>query len=151
MEKITLSKRLGSMLIDHIAMCGIAALIGIPLMILGFFSKRYFNVDLNWIAGILIFAIYFNKDFFRGKSIGKRTIGLIVITNKGDEVATRLQCFIRNLTIILFPLEVLISLFSRQRRIGDLLAGTKIEISNKEAISTIIAELKLELKKKNIA
>ncbi|MBL4655299.1 MAG: RDD family protein [Bacteroidia bacterium] len=151
MEKVTIVKRLASMLIDYLVIGSIAVLSGIPILIIAFLIKRYFNIDLYWTGVVIIVGIYINKDFFRGKSFAKRLIGLQVMKNKKDEVATRFQCFIRNLTIILFPLEVFISLFSRQRRIGDLLAGTRIENSEKEEVSTIIGEIKSELKKKKNA
>jgi uncharacterized RDD family membrane protein YckC len=140
--KINLGQRLGSMLIDHIIMTLIAAGLGIPLMILNFFVLRYFEMDLKWIFGIFIFVLYFNKDFFNGKSIAKRLTGLIVMKNNDNEVASSLQCFVRNLTIIIWPIEVLISLFSRHRRLGDFIAGTRIELSNKEGIATLITEFK---------
>ena len=149
MGEIKLGKRLGSMLIDHISMTIIVAGLGIPLMIMNFFVLRYFATDLKWLIGIIIFGVYFNKDFFNGKSIGKRFTGLIVMKNNGNDVASSLQCFIRNLTIVLWPIEVFISLFSRHKRLGDFIAGTRIELSNKEEISTIIAEFKELLNKNN--
>ena len=141
-KNINLGQRLGSMLIDHIIMTVIAAGLGIPLMIINFFVLRYFKTDLKWVFGIFIFVIYFNKDFFNGKSIAKRITGLIVVKNNGTEVASSLQCFIRNLTIVIWPIEILISLFSRQKRLGDFIAGTRIESSNKEEISSLITEFK---------
>jgi uncharacterized RDD family membrane protein YckC len=154
MEKITLVRRLGSMFIDYLILCAILGLVGISISIVAFLLKRYFNIDLiwvnKWIVTIIILVVGFNKDYFRGKSIGKRAFGLAVMKNsKGT--ATKLQCFIRNLTFVLAPVEVFILLFSRQRRLGDLLAGTKVEISNKEVISSIVDEIKSELKKKTNA
>jgi uncharacterized RDD family membrane protein YckC len=143
MNKITIGQRLGSMLLDHISMTVLVAILAIPLMISGFIIRRTFGINLDWLIAILVFGIYFNKDFFRGKSIAKRTIGLVVMKNNSTEVASSLQCFIRNLTIVLWPLEVFISLLSPQRRIGDFIAGTKIEPSEKEDVKSIIEDFKL--------
>jgi len=154
MKKITLGRRLGSMFVDYLILCAILGLVGIAIFILAFIFKRYFNIDFIWVnkcvIAIIILVVGFNKDYFRGKSIGKRAFGLAVKKNTGD-TATRLQCFIRNLTFVLFPLEVFILLFSRQRRIGDLIAGTKIDFANKEAISSIVDEIKNVFKMKNNA
>jgi len=138
------------MLFDFFIICAFAGVVGIPISVIGFFSKRYFDIDVKWITGIIIFGIGLNKDYFRGKSIAKRAFGFVVLKKNGSS-ATRLQCFIRNTTILLAPLEVFISLFSRQRRLGDLLAGTKIEDSYTEPISFIVDEIKSELRNNNDA
>ena len=44
---------------------------------------------------------------------------------KTDTVASSLKCLIRNITIILWPIEVIVVLVSPSRRIGDFIAGTE--------------------------
>jgi hypothetical protein len=46
------------------------------------------------------------------------------------------------LLIPLWPWEVLITLFSPSRRLGDLIAGTKVITSEKESINSILPEIK---------
>ena len=152
MEKIKLGRRLGSMLVDYFILCAILGLLGISVSIFNLISREYLHVNLDWIKkwfiSFIIITIGFNKDFFRGKSIAKRVFGLVIVNNTGGS-ATRLQCFIRNLTFVLAPLEIIVLIFSRQRRLGDLIAGTKIETSETEEISSIIYEIKVGLKNKN--
>jgi uncharacterized RDD family membrane protein YckC len=142
MNKMTLSKRIGSMLLDHLIMTIVIAIFAIPLLIINFFLQRYFDFRLTWPIGILIFIVYFNKDFFRAKSPAKRIIGLQVVDNSTGEIASRLKCFIRNLTCILWPLEIFVTLFSKQRRIGDLIANTKVVTADKEPVEHLIKEIK---------
>ena len=138
-DKIALSTRLGSMLVDHLIMC---LIIVPPLVILKELEPfRYpvIKTVLFWI-GILI---YLNKDFVFGRSIAKRVFGLVVTDNKTNKPASSLKCFIRNLTIPLWPLEVLISLFAPKRRLGDLMANTRLERTDKAPWNSIIRDFKL--------
>ncbi|WP_028890095.1 RDD family protein [Tenacibaculum ovolyticum] len=135
--------RILSMLIDHIIMC----LIVVPLAILIFVFVLNFEDNLNKEFGIALifipFFIYLNKDFFNAKSPAKRILGYQVIDRKTNSPANELQCFIRNLTIcIAWPLEVVISLLSPKRRIGDFFANTKVIASEKEKLKSIWTDLK---------
>ena len=140
-KKITLSERLGSMLLDHAIMCVIIVPPMILIAIVGISPPNHPPFDSAWIVGIPLFFVYFNKDFFRAKSPAKRILGFQVVDNTTGEAASRIQCFVRNITIPLWPIEVLVTLFSRQRRIGDLLAGTKLVRSEKEPLKEILKEI----------
>lgn len=141
--------RLASMLLDHFVMCFVlvplllVTLILLQLILGGSYQEL---VGENYRVGsmifMLIFIIYFLKDSYRGKSIAKRLIGLQVVNVSSNKPANALQCFIRNLVIPLWPLEVLISFFNPTRRLGDLLANTKVVSSEKEKISTIFRDFK---------
>ncbi len=139
MKKIN---RIGSMLLDHIIMASVIAIASIPFLILSFFLKRYFDFGFNWIIGFLMFLVYLNKDILRAKSPAKRIVGLQVVNNSTGRQASKLKCFIRNLTCILWPIEILVTLFSKHRRIGDLIANTRVVVAEKEPVSNIIAEIK---------
>lgn len=104
---------------------------------LTFFTNSFGNTIL-----FTPFLIYFLKDSYRGKSIGKRIIGLQVVSRSSSEPASSLQCFIRNLFIPIWPLEVLITLFSPTIRLGDLIANTKVVESDKEKIKTIFLDIR---------
>lgn len=137
-----ISNRIGSMLLDHLIMTLVVAIVSIPLLTFSFFLKRYFNFEFNWILGFIMFLVYLNKDILRAKSPAKRIVGLQVIDNSTGRKASKLKCFIRNLTCVLLSIEILITLFSKQRRLGDLIANTKIVVAEKEPIGNIIAEIK---------
>jgi len=135
--------RILSMLIDHLIMC----IIVVPMVILIFVFVLNFEDNLNKLFGIALiffpFFIYLNKDFFKAKSPAKRILGYQVLDRKTNKPANELQCFVRNLTIcIAWPLEVIVSLLSPERRIGDFLANTKVIESEKEKLKSIWTDLK---------
>ena len=127
------------MLLDHFILCfGLAFLgflfIGILFFVFGKPDKD--SISLNstifiFILSLLFFSIYFNKDGIGGKSPAKRILGLRVIDVKTNKVANPIQCVIRNLTIILWPIEVIFSVINVERRIGDYIAGTKVILDDK--------------------
>lgn len=75
----------------------------------------------------IVYAVYFNKDIFAGRSIGKRALKYQVVNNKTGLVASPYKCLVRNLTTILWPIEVIAALINPSRKIGDFIAGTKIQ------------------------
>ena len=140
---MTLKTRLGSMLLDHLIMCCISVATAIPIYIICFIFKRFLTLDITLVSGLIVIIVYFCKDILKAKSPAKRILGLQVLDYKTDKPASKAQTIIRNLTIPLWPIEVFFTLFSKNRRFGDLLAGTKVEESTKESLSTIPRELKL--------
>ena len=141
--------RLASMLLDHITMTFVL----FPLMIIVFVvmqllakeSYPEFLFESNGIGytiAFLPFLAYFLKDSYRGKSIGKRTIGLQVVDFKTGEPANAFQCFVRNLFIVVWPVEVMISVLSPSRRLGDIFAFTEVVPSEKEKFKTLFTDIK---------
>jgi len=129
--------RLLSMLLDHFVMSLIITIVAFPVIFVGFDDSFGAEIPsatnaINWISYIMIFAssLYFNKDIIQGKSIAKRALNIEVVDIKTGEVASSLKCLIRNLTIAIWPIEILVVLLSPSRRIGDFLAGTRIEYTS---------------------
>lgn len=126
--------RLASMLLDHMIMCfaiGIVAfiLIGIGYLIVGNPTESdlpQWLVIIPMFFGLMIFSIYLNKDAIKGKSPAKRILGLVVVDHTKGEIANPIKSVIRNITLAFWPIEVIFSLFSPERRIGDYIAGTKV-------------------------
>jgi uncharacterized RDD family membrane protein YckC len=123
-----------SMLLDHVIMSFLAALFGllvflIVLAIAGREASRTGTMEnvLKAVAICFLMVVYFNKDWFAGQSLAKRVMGQRVVDVRTGLPASRGRCFIRNLTIPLWPLEVVVTLFSPSRRLGDWLAQTKVE------------------------
>ncbi|WP_462250994.1 RDD family protein [Ekhidna sp.] len=135
MEKDTnAGTRLGSMLIDHFVMTFIAMIFFIPGMISTFATAFQVNHEqtspdifggLSYV-GLLGFALYLCKDSINGRSIAKRILKIQVVNNQTGEVASPLKCFVRNLFCALWPIEVIVTLANPSRRIGDMVAGTKV-------------------------
>ncbi len=139
--------RIASMLLDHFIMTfGIVIIafifLGIGYLIAGSLSDS--NLP-KWIVIIpiffwlILFSIYFNKDAIKGKSPAKRIFGLVIVDNKTGEIANPIKSFIRNITLVFWPIEVIFSLFSTERRIGDYIAGTKVVSDN----NTLETKLKI--------
>lgn len=145
------ANRIVSMLIDHISMLiimfPVLVLVAIIIVIaIGTepeikLQSEYALLAIGTLA-FLPFTIYFLKDNYRGKSIGKRLMGYEVINVQTNETASSLQCYIRNLTIPFWPLELLVNLFNPTRRLGDFIAGTKVVIAEKEPINSLWPEIK---------
>jgi uncharacterized RDD family membrane protein YckC len=141
-KEITIGIRLASMLLDHFIMTFAMFIPILPFMIIE--MKDMFEVSHEQTSPeptfviygfILAFVMYFNKDFFNGRSPAKRLLKIQVVNNKTDEVAGPLKCLLRNLTIAIWPIEVIFVLFNPQRRLGDYIAGTRIEQYDNDRVS----------------
>lgn len=127
-------QRIASMFVDHFAMTGIICIPGIIISVLvDLFSGptistegKLFGVGSIGVIIILLFSLYFNKDILNGQSIGKRLLKLQVIDNVTKTVASPLKCLLRNITIIIWPVEVIVVLFTPARRLGDRIANTSV-------------------------
>src|SRR6185437_6853965 len=61
-------------------------------------------------------------------SAAKRVLGFQVVNNRTGLPAGPLRCLVRNLTILLWPIEVVAAMINVNRRIGDHLAGTRLVV-----------------------
>lgn len=78
--------------------------------------------------------------------MAKRIFKFQVVDFKTNKPANSIKCLIRNLTILIWPVEVIMALINTERRLGDYIAGTKLSnyevrqnITTPNYISTIIA------------
>ena len=134
-KKISAGGRLAAMLLDHFFMTMLGMLFFIPGIISDFsnafkISHEQANPDIMGgscaYLGIVGFALYFCKDIINGRSLAKRLLKLQVVDNTTGETASPMQCFVRNLFCIIWPVEVAIALTNTGRRLGDQVAGTKL-------------------------
>ncbi len=138
--KIERGTRIASMMVDQIVMTFVIMLFFLPNMIQGFASAFEINHEQSnptLFGGsmyflILGFALYLCKDSFNGRSVAKRVLKLQIVDNKTGEVATPIKCFIRNIPIIVWPIEVIAALINPSRRIGDYMSGTRVVPFRKE-------------------
>lgn len=130
------ASRLGSMILDHFSMTLLAMLFFIPLIVQNISgaltvshtaTQPSFDGPLLFVA-MFGFAIYLCKDIIHGRSIGKRVTNTQVVDNKTGLSATPLQTLARNITCIIWPVEVIITLINPERRLGDRIAGTRIAL-----------------------
>ncbi|WP_299001032.1 RDD family protein [uncultured Tenacibaculum sp.] len=135
-------RRILSMLLDHLIIClSIVPLVIIISEVVSQFEQGFYKLIGNGLFFILLF-IYMNKDLLRGKSPAKRIMGYQIIDIKTNKPASEFQCFVRNLTIIGWPIEVIAGLINPQRRLGDFLANTKVITSDKEKLKSMWNDLK---------
>lgn len=120
------------MIFDHLAMIFVVMIIAAPGIVYDIFQtfgnsgaeqKLFLG---NYYLNILAFSLYFNKDIYLGRSIAKRALKLQVVDISTNKPANPLRCLVRNLTIILWPIEVVVAIINNERRIGDFIAGTKL-------------------------
>jgi uncharacterized RDD family membrane protein YckC len=132
-ENPSLGLRLGSMAVDHFLMSFVVVIFFSPLFISygnsalshernNFMSPNSFYTYLT-LFGI---SLYFNKDCINGRSIAKRILKLQIIDLNSGQVARPLKCLVRNLTSIIWPIEIIMTMIDPSRRLGDRLAGTQV-------------------------
>jgi len=135
MKQISIKERLVSMTIDHVAMTGLMMVLFLPASVYfhithpAIIGQKYYPVEdspLLFYAGTFVISLYFNKDSVFGRSIGKRILGLQVIDIRSGKPATPIQCLIRNLTILIWPVEVIFAIANTRRRLGDFIARTQL-------------------------
>ena len=98
---------------------------------------------LHDILQLIPFGLILNKDVLYGKSAGKRFFGYVVTSRDSGKPASPLKCLIRNITIFIYPIEVVIMFFNpANMRIGDYLAGTKVERCPPSGLALAWNELK---------
>lgn len=99
---------------DHVIMCMLC--VPIAFVLTPIVSKWAFYVML---------VPYLNKDFLQGRSPAKRLLGLQLQEVNGAP-ANELRAFLRNVTALMWPVEVLLIVAGSQKRLGDYLAGTRV-------------------------
>jgi len=125
--------RLGSMLLDHFIMTAIVSIFILPKIIESFSTIMTHEQPKSDVFGgmsyflLIGFALYFCKDSIHGRSIAKQIFKLQLVDNTTGQVASPLKCLIRNVFCIIWPLEVIVAYKNPGRRIGDLVAGTRLE------------------------
>ena len=128
-NKVTIRKRLGGILIDHIIF-GFTA-----IFLRGFghwpvlgeleYEHTGINAGINYLI-LLAVVFYFLKDSIDGRSIGKFFAGIQVIDSRTGQAAGPFQCFLRNLSCLIWPIEAIALLIDPEKRLGDKLARTKV-------------------------
>ena len=130
------------MLMDHFIM---SLIIVPPLILFSFFFRdlETYKIEVISFIPFLFFTfLYFNKDFYNAKSPAKRLIGYQIINATTNKAANEFQCFLRNITIPFWPIEIFISLINPQRRLGDLIANTKVIPAENESLKSIWHDIK---------
>jgi uncharacterized RDD family membrane protein YckC len=116
-------RRIAAFLIDHFTFTFL--IVGIVFLSLGtdFMDENNFNnLTSKMLPTMLIgFLIYFAKDSIKGISPGKWVMGIMVRDeNNSTEVPSIGRLFIRNLFLIIWPIEFIVLASSQdKKRLGD--------------------------------
>jgi uncharacterized RDD family membrane protein YckC len=116
--------RIAAFLVDALS---ISILLILPSSVISY-SMAWFGgsvkaIALVWFAslGVLVLAMLL-RDGYRGRSLGKRLLGLRVVTPRGEGCGWG-RSIVRNAMLVLFPIEVFLVLRGKPR-LGDRVAGT---------------------------
>jgi uncharacterized RDD family membrane protein YckC len=114
-----------------------------PFLIILFILDLYYPTNKMGLYSFwpMVVIVMFNKDIVGGRSIAKRKSGFAIVKYRTAEPASQLQCFIRNVTCLIWPIEALLAFGGAEQRIGDFIAGTKVVEQSPLDNSTFTAEL----------
>jgi len=121
-------RRLVSCFIDHAIMTVIGIFITFPGMLFQLFENRfemgfYFG---NPILNTFALNIYLCKDLIFSNGIGKRILRFRIQNSNLDLMPNAFQLYVRNLTFFLWPIEVFFLIQNPNKRLGDIIAKTKV-------------------------
>jgi len=128
-----MKKRILAMFIDYLIVLLISL---IPLFVYAMVND--FNVfeAVNSIISFSMFLLILKDLLYKNASIGKK-IMKIEIRKKDNEFPSITTVILRNITVIIWPLECLLILLKKDR-IGDIICDTKvIEVNNWVVIKTV--------------
>ena len=138
MDKLNTGILIGTMLLDHFIMTFAIIILVAPGMVSDM-VQTFGDSDTqpklflgNYYLNILAFSLYCNKDIFLGRSPAKRILGLQIVDVKTNKTANPLRCLVRNITTVLWPIEVIVAIINTERRIGDFIAGSRLTTYDRE-------------------
>jgi uncharacterized RDD family membrane protein YckC len=127
MNKASFAARAGAFFIDHM----IITCLTFVLVLVGITKVSITSAILKGLS--LAFALYLLKDCFRGRSLGKWFMGIVVLEN--DQIHKRPSVFklvVRNLFTYIWPMELILLLGSEEKtKLGDRIAKTEVFKSGK--------------------
>lgn len=125
-QRINRWTRLGSIILDYLIMLIILCVFALPGIVM--FNNHQNDTSVILSAVFIYFgvAIVLSKDSIMGQSIAKRILHFQIVRSKTNKIANSFRCIIRNIFVIIWPIEILVTIFSPSRRIGDIVAGTKL-------------------------
>jgi len=78
----------------------------------------------NYQSYLILMALGFKDMILKNKSICKRIFNLEVLTID-DKIPSKFVLFFRNMTMLIWPIEIVLVLF-KNKRIGDIIFKTKV-------------------------
>lgn len=139
-KRNVLGRRIVAFLIDHLVLMLVGGTLGVFLMIK--FDNTTTKLELAIYAALAVSLItlpYFFKDIIKGKSIGKRIMGLQVrLGSDRTKVPSVWRLVFRNITTFMWPIEVIVLTFNKEgKKIGDMLCNTEVVIEDQAKIQPV--------------
>ena len=123
-----MGRRISAVFIDF----GLAAVIQAVLMFLFIILPMIQNqidsseaLSRNFAVTSIASLYMLLRDCLKGRSVGKRIMKLSVVPADNDRMPLTARLFIRNVLIVIWPVEVAL-LLSGNQRLGDRIAGTRV-------------------------
>jgi len=134
-NQLRLSPRIASIFVDMTLIILLALITSLPgLFIRAFWPEPIDGLDklVSNASIAFVYSALLNKDILNGQSPGKRQYGFRVVSKNGH-AASVIQLITRNVTFIIWPIELLVTMFRPNSRIGDFLGRTKlVSVSNSD-------------------
>jgi len=129
MKNASLGKRLGAFMIDFLIAACVQGLLFIPFIIIPLIQKEISGAEITsrnlWLT-LVTFSYLLLRDLPRGRSIGKKALRLQV-RGTDSTPASPAQLIVRNLFVVLYPVEaVWLLATSGRKRLGDIAARTGV-------------------------
>ncbi|PXV59416.1 RDD family protein [Dysgonomonas alginatilytica] len=107
-------------------------IVAIPFIVLMIFTDLKNNLHFQVFTVAFVSTFFICKDLIlSGKSIGKRISNLQILDIHNNE-PSNLKLICRNLFSFLWPVEILFCCLNPERKLGDIVFGTKVSPSNLE-------------------
>ena len=91
-----------------------------------YFVASALGLALEWAIAGWILYIWFCDGLPGGQSLGKRVTGIRVVHVDTEKPCSYGQSFVRNLAMVLGVIDAAFIVGKQRRRLGDLIAGTKV-------------------------
>lgn len=123
-------RRIVAFLLDHFLITSFIVLLSFLVVGDNVFNEKESSINAGSIFVIVLlgFMLYFAKDSYKGRSIGKWTMNIRVCDQENlDQVPSFGRLFLRNLFLIVWPIEFFVLASSKQKkRLGDKVAKTVV-------------------------
>lgn len=120
---INIKERLLSAIIDFGILLAVIMLLSVLIIILSILKLD--NIFVLFMAFSAIYSLYLCKDLPEGRSNGKYIVGLKIV-NKNNKTPSSLILILRNLFILLWPIDILCCIITPNKKIGDYIFCVKV-------------------------
>ena len=133
MEKFKTKSRVLYFLLENLIIIFSLAIIFIIVVILLYYigtALKNLPILTESLIYSIFISIYLNKDAINGQNILKKKFGFQVTNSFNDRPANPFKCTLRNVFIVLLPIDIFLLTINSDKRFGDYVARTKVTRTN---------------------